>query len=179
MPRPAKKKTRVLAQAAEEGRLKAQTQDEYKSVKFLADVIPFLPEKYKKNAVIWIKHMVEKNADKIPKTIAIIGLTVIIKQIIKTTESLQTRIKQLFKGEVAWTVTEPFGFLWGQITGQIPITETYGYFKEQKEGFFPEWMDWLIAFSLAYIIVEHGGQIALGLGSVASSLSGMVGFLLG
>ena len=69
MPRIAKKKTRVLAKCQREGELTAEVEHEYKSVKFLADVLPFLPEKYKKNATIWMKHLIEKHIDKKTKAI--------------------------------------------------------------------------------------------------------------
>ena len=178
MPRPPKKKTRVIAKARREGELTAEVEHEYKSVKFIADMIPFLPEKYKKNAVIWMKHLVEKHINKIPKGIAILGMTYIIKHLIDTSEELRGKVNLIVKA-----TTQPLGGaslmieLWGSISkGELPfIQEAVG----KTEGIFPDWADWLIAFTLAYIIVEYGGQIALGIGSTVKSLSGIVGFLLG
>lgn len=180
VPRPGKKKARVLAKAAEEGRLKAQTEHEYKSVKFLADIIPFLPEKYKKNAVLWVKHIVEDHLSELPKGIALLGTTIIVKYLLDTVESLRKRIEPMVSvkpgrgilGLVFETVPLP------PAIEEVTITTLYGKEAEPKD-LFPEWQIWLIAFAIAYIIVEHGGQIALGLGEGIKGLTGIVGFLLG
>jgi len=173
LPRPPVKKTRVCAKAAEEGRLKAQTEHEYKSVKFLADLIPFLPEKYKKNAVLWMKSIFEKHLAKIPKGIAIIGMTLIVKQIIHSSDEFIGKVAAISGKKPSWLAYTPAGM-------HMTIAEALVSKKGEKvEDFIPEWTEWLIAFSLAYIIVEHGGQIALGIGEGLKGLTGMVGFLLG
>lgn len=175
MPRPPIKKTRVLAKAAEEGKLKAQTEHEFKSIKWLASIIPFLPEKYKKNAVLWMKNIFERNMDKIPKMVAMIGLTLIIKRLIDTSEELRGRLDLLRLPFERIGPQNPFTKIFPQ-PFTIYLTDER---RKKYEGFFPDWMDWLISFTLAYIIIEHGGQIALGLGKAVSSLGGIVGFLLG
>jgi len=163
----------VLAKAAEEGRLKAQAEHEYKSVKFLADLIPFLPEKYKKNAVLWMKHIFEKHLAKIPKGIAIIGMTLIVKQIIHSSDEFLSKVAAISGRKPSWLAYTPAGM-------HMTIAEALiGKKEEDVQDFIPEWTEWLIAFSLAYIIVEHGGQIALGLGEGIKGLTGIVGFLLG
>lgn len=170
MPRLPIKKTRKLAKAEAEGQLKAQTEHEYKEVKWLADIIPFLPEKYKKNAALWLKRMVEKNISKLPKAIAIIGLTVVIKHLMDTIPELIETVSALHKIPWFYKVASPLLYQAEMFTITVEkIDVTKGL---------PEWFDWVIAFSLAYIIVEHGGQIALGLGESVKGLSGIVGFLL-
>ena len=179
MPRIAKRKTRVLAKCQREGELKAEVEHEYKSVKWIADMLPFLPEKYKKNAVLWIKKILEEHLSEMPKAIAMLGMTILVKATIEQTEGLQSRVAQIMRGEVTWILGEPFAFLWGQLTGQIPLGETYGYFKGKKEGFFPAWQDWLISFTVAYMLVEHGGEIFQAIGSGALGLSSIISLLIG
>lgn len=181
MPRPPKKKTRVVAKARREGELKAEAEHEYKSVKFIADMIPFLPEKYKKNAVIWIKHLVEQHLSEIPKGIAILGLTVIIRHIIHTTDELAAKVKAIHEEKPSWYAFTPTGLhmtIAEAVVAQFGIAET-SVSEKKLEGFIPDWTEWLISFALAYIIVEHGGQIALGFGELAGSIKGLVGLLLG
>lgn len=174
MPRPPVKKTRVLAKAQREGELKAQVEHDYKSVKWLADLIPFLPEKYKKNAVLWMKKIFEGHLAKIPKGIAILGMTYIIKNLIDTSEELRAKLPKV---KIRFRVGPAFPTEFKPAWPLSLLTDEEEY--EDFEGMFPDWADWLVAFTLAYMIVEHGGQIALGLGEAVKGLTGIVGFLLG
>ena len=171
MPRIGKKKARVLAQHKRLGELKAEVQHEYKSVKWIADMLPFLPEKYKKNAILWIKHLLEEHLSEMPKNVAILGMTIIVKNLIDKSEELRSLLPKpelKFRVDPALPHFEP---AW-------PVSLLFGTEKEKYEGMFPDWADWLISFSLAYIIVDHGGQIILGLGESVKGLTGMLAFLL-
>lgn len=172
MPRPPTKRTYKVEKAKTLGRLQAKVEHEYKAVKWLADIIPFLPKKYKKNATLWMKSLLEKHLDKIPKTIALLGLTYIIKELIRTSDELLTKIRT-FTGKPIWE-TKLFEPIWEKELSLTPIWK-----KPEVKELLPEWKEWLIAFTLAYIIIEHGGQIALGLGETVKGLTGIVGFLLG
>ena len=46
------------------------------------------------------------------------------------------------------------------------------------EGFFPDWVDWLIAFTIAYILIEHAGSIIGLLGDSTSGLTKLVMLLI-
>ena len=179
MPRPPVKKTYKLAKVAELGRLQAQVEQEYKGVKWLVDFLPFLPDKYKKNAVLWMKHLFEKHVAKIPKGIAIIGMTYIIKRLIDTTEELK---EKALKFQLKYSPLTQIPYLiqlTGAVVGVDVPQQIIDVTKIKYEGMFPDWADWLIAFTLAYIIVEHGGQIILGLGEGVKGLIALVSFFMG
>lgn len=168
LPRPPKKKTRVIAKARREGELKAEAEHEYKSIKFIADMLPFMPEKYKKNAVLWMKNLLEKHLDKMPKMVAVLGLTWMIKFTIDWTQGVFKRAL-----ERATKMPIPFGL------GQVAFEQMPHGRPAIKIGDDTEWQEWLISYVVAYIIIEHGGEIALGLGESFKNLSMIAGFLLG
>jgi len=169
MPRPPVKKTFKLAKAAELGKLQAQDEQEYKGVKWIADMLPFLPEKYKKNTVLGIEHFLAQHAEKIPKGIAIFGMTIIIKGTIDASEELLEKIKHPLLAVASISpAMVPF----------MPLALLLETVPEEKRKV-PDWAEWLVAFTLAYIIIEHGGQIILGLSESVKGLAGLVGFLLG
>lgn len=170
MPRPPIRKTRVLAKAQREGEHKADTEHAYKSVKFIADMLPFLPEKYKKNAILWMKSLVEKHLHRIPKAVALIGMTLIVKNVIHTTDSLAAKVAEIAgKHPVLFAVT-PFVTVAAQLTA-----EYFAAGKVKEEDIVPEWAEWLVAFAIAYVIIEHGGQI-LNFGQ--QGLAALVGLML-
>jgi len=99
-------------------------------------------------------------------------MTILVKKLIDTTEELKVAVQQPFfvvgdkKGTYAWK---------GPFTYELIPEKMVSAFKE---GFFPDWIDWLIAFALAYIIVEHFGQIMQAAGNITSSLKGILSGLL-
>lgn len=90
------------------------------------------------------------------ETVATIGLTILIKQLIDTSEDIRGQIKSIggLYGEY---------YLFGQRGTWLRIVANVIGLKEadaeKYEGFFPDYMDWLIAFTLAYIIIRHGGSL--------------------
>jgi len=148
------KTERKISKAQEKGRIKAQIEEEAKTFK------------NKKHFIVWIKKLVEKHAALIPKGVAVLGITFIIHNILKKPE-----FQALLPPILRWRELEYIkGWEWLGLyrpSEQEPIEIT------------EEIWTWIIAFSLAYIIIEHGGQIALGLGEGVKGLTGIVGFLLG
>lgn len=168
MPRGKTARTRKkMAKAEEQGKLKARIEEEAKTFS------------KSKNFIVWVKKLIENHVDKIPKMVAIMGLTLLVHETIEKTEVYRQKITTIVKGEAPW-----WSYFYG-VTGLIGLGFQMWLTPEAKEevsfktSTTYETMSWLTSFTLAYIIIEHGGQIALGLGDVAKSLTGMVGFLLG
>jgi hypothetical protein len=110
--------------------------------------------------------------------IAVIGMTFLVKHLIDASEDLRHKLDTL--GGLYGEFLTPIGktkmlTVLGRALGYTEVTPA------QFEGMFPDWMDWLISFTIAYIIVKHGGQI-LGLASNAmgalQNLSLIIGMLL-
>jgi len=128
--------------------------------------------KNKKMFLAWLKHLIELHIDKIPKFTAVIGMTFIIKKLIDTTEELRAYIPRFktMKFEEVFAFTFPGA-------PDIPVLE-YGKVKD-FEGMFPDWQDWLISFTLAYIVVEHAGTLFGMLGDAAGGAVKLVPVLVG
>lgn len=176
-----KKRVRVLAKQEELGKLQARRQ--------IAKQKPLMEK--------LMEHL-EKIVDRIDpvELIAIGGATVIIYRMIKASEPLQqtmknlgsaltqlpTRIGQLLTGTFAG---EPFAPIIQQFMQSVMIRAQKGDKEAQQylvdrgwqitEGFFPDWLDWLVSFTLAYIIIKHGGQL---FGLAEKGLSGVLTLLL-
>jgi len=167
MPRGKTARTRKrMAKAEEQGRIKARIEEEAKTFS------------KSKHFQVWIKKLLENHIDKIPKFVAIMGLTLLVHETIERTEVYRRKITTIVKGEAPW-----WSYFYG-VTGLLGLGFQMWLTPEQKVETVEtqttyETISWLTSFTLAYIIIEHGGQIALGLGDVAKSLTGMVGFLLG
>jgi hypothetical protein len=87
---------------------------------------------------------------------ATIGLTIIIKTLIDKSEEIRGWL------ETTGGLYAEFETFLGRQTLLKPIGQALGLKEIEKgsfEGVFPDWMDWLIAFTLAYIIIKHGGQL--------------------
>lgn len=132
---------------------------------------------YKKHPQVWIGERLADIAKKtgvtdVAKIVALVGMTILIKKIIDTTEELKVAIQQPFfvvggkKGTYQWK---------GPFTYELVPKNLIEAFRE---GIFPDWIDWLIAFSLAYLIIEHFGDIMQTAGNVTSSLRGLLSGLL-
>lgn len=147
--------------AREKGKLQAQIESKSKVFK------------YKKHTYIWLREQVEKNLHRIPEGVAILGMTVLVKHAIDASEELRGILAD-FPRDLAYAIGDILFKIFNIQKEEKPPSQD----REKYEGFFPDWADWLIAFSIAYIIVKHGGQIALGLGDAVSGLTGMVKFLM-
>lgn len=166
MPRPPVKKTYKLAKAKRKGELQAEVEQEYKGIKWIADLIPFLPTKYKKNAALGIEHFLSHHGEKIPKLAALLGCTYLIKVTVDWTQGVFARAL-----ERAASMPFPLGI--GILKeGELPAARI-------KIGEDTETIEWIFSFVCAYIIIEHGGQLIGLLGDHIGSLTGIVGFLLG
>ena len=164
----------MVSKAAEKGRLDAQDEHDAK----------LFSNKGKKHLEASIANHLGKLIDRIDpfKALAVLATTYAVKTlVIDTTDAILTKITAAIEKPV------PFGF--GSIMGQyIPyvgemtkigemawerlrtgdVTATV----EEKEGA-AEWFKWIIAFAVAYMLVEHGGEL-LGLGQNVSVLVGML-----
>lgn len=145
-----------------------------------------------KNAMVWVKQILEKHIDKVPKLLAILGMTYLVKRAIDTSEELTAKAVKVVTGGEPSEIMKLFSWLpiFGPAVGVgaaiagffVPswIGEpTAKIVEEIPSRLDVEGMEWLLAFTMAYMIVEHGGEIALGFGDIAKSLTGMVGLLLG
>jgi len=133
---------------------------------------------YKKHPEVWIGDRVKDIAKQtgmtdIAKLGAVVGMTFVMKSIIDTTEDIRESTDMIIRyGPVGGPI---FGVLRGIFPDMFP---SLGMTPEQKEGFFPDWMDWIIAFTLAYIVVEHFGAIMQGAGDILSSMTGLARSML-
>jgi len=79
---------------------------------------------------------------------AVGGLTMVIKSVIDETEEIRGRIRAI---AVIGELPEGMKAVWSGIPFWyvlVPEGETF-------EGMFPEWVDWLFAFGIAYVLVRH------------------------
>lgn len=156
------------AKAEEKAKLQARREDGYASLT--------QPKKF----MHWVKTLLEDHASEIPEWVAIVGTTYLVKRAIDLSEELRGRLEQIKTGIQQGGAFPPI-IATAMFTG-VPSPKIAPEYMRKKaleyEGMFPDWMDWLIAFSLAVIIVKHAGQIAIGLGEIASNLTKLVGFFL-
>lgn len=158
MPKLPKKKTRVLAEKKAYG----ETLGKLKAEEHFA--------KTKKGKIRAIKEILTKMLEKIEpvETVAVVGLTIIIKNII--VEFFEDKIVEYTTGKIPFT---PMVFMRAVYPKQFEIAE-----EEMKKAFDKpnvEFYEWLFSFSIAFIIVRHGGALFSMLGQGATSLSSIVG----
>lgn len=160
-----------MAKARREGELKAEVERESKVFKL------------KKDTLVWVKQLIERVADKIDpfETIAILGVTGIVRYVIEENEILLARAMKMFNAPRMASVTTKGGlrFVTPIIWSFIPA-ETIK--KEDLEGLDTltfELFEWLLAFGIAYVIVRHGGTLLGLLGEGFGNLSGIVGLMMG
>jgi hypothetical protein len=142
-----------------------------------------------KHPLLWIRKMFETHLNDLPEWIAIAGLTIVVKGTIDATEDLVTRVKRALspiqqaspeeQQELKAYFTETFQ---QNVPPQV-LGKLVGKYNEQgRFEFLADWQEWLVAFSIAYILVKHGGQIIGLLGDViksgGGSLSAIIPFLL-
>ena len=108
----------------------------------------------------------------IAEVAAAIGLTPIVKNLIETTASLASKAKSLFQAEAAFQML-PFTYF-----GIDPFSlfGVPGQEKPKKTDITLELFTWLMAFSIAYILVRHAGQL---IGLLEKGLTSIVPLLMG
>ena len=169
MPRPPVKKTYKVEKARIKAQLDAKDEHDAKAFSF----------KHKKRWLASIYTHIGKAIDRIDplQGAAVLGATILIKTTIDASEELRAALlskKAAYIGvpvagvEMRPLIASPlrtFQSIFGTITEKQAA---------EYEGFFPDWMDWIISFVIAYILVTQGKEI-LGL---AQNLSVIVGMLL-
>lgn len=129
----------------------------------------------KSNIPYKLKHFFVKALERVDplEGAACLGITVIVKALIDESEEIRAAIK-------------PFWVLNPKSVGEIEDTEQYywsgipfWYIKKETgvdiEGFFPEYMDWIIAFGIAFIVVRHPEVIT----TMFQGATSLTGFILG
>jgi len=165
LPRPPIKKTRVLAKAQREGELKAEAQHRAKTFS------------NKKQFHIWLVERLENLVDKIDplKLVATVAMTVFVKTGIEWTEDIVSTA--LGKDSLIRTIASmlPILGIIEAITPEIPPQIT----QEALDTPQVEFIEWLISFLVAYMLVEHAGEIIQAGGNLLGVAKGLIGGLVG
>jgi hypothetical protein len=160
--RPAKKRCRAESKATRLGQLQAEY--EFKKAHSIAKK----PEDF-------LEEQVKKTLDKLEPVdlvdlAAMLGMTYIVHGIIASSTELMEKVKVLQHPE--FLLLGGFGILAAQY---LPLPE--GTLKKVADAT-PDWFIWLESFTIAYIIVKHGGQLIglleKGLGTVVPMLLGVI-----
>lgn len=123
-----------------------------------------------------------KNIDPI-EAAAIIGATFLVKYAIDTSEEIRGAIKVttgLNELDLLLQIVSPgWGvskILWSFLSGQIKdkSQEEIQQYAEEYEGMFPDFIDWLIAFGVAFIVVRHGDTIFKQFTSIGGFVTGLI-----
>lgn len=160
MPRPAKKKTRVLAEAQRTGELKAEN-------KFRAKVF-----KNKKQFQNWLVERLEtlmKSIDPL-ELMAVAGTTVLIKQGIDWAQvAVATAEFNIFNKILTadWIGSFQAIIAWVQGSGE----------PEPQAPTGPELMEWVISFVIAFFLVRHGEALINAGGNMLGVAKGLIGAL--
>jgi len=169
--RPAAKRSYAEAKAAEKGRLQANTEHEAQTFSS------------KKKLMVSLKEHVGKFIDRIEPLdlAATLALTPLIHGVIANTPAMLSKVSESYgAGLPLWErflLWGPIGTPLSMLTEQVlPSKEDV---KEMEKGLASnDVYVWLISFALAYIIIKHGGQIAIALGESVKGLTGILGFFL-
>jgi len=143
---------------------------------------------YQKYPAVWIGDRLADIAKQtgmkdVTKIIAVVGMTILVKRTIDMSEDLRGKLKEIKEAPFPFTQarfiaqTIPWFKPYERVAEAI-VTGEPPELPEQYEGFFPDWMDWIIAFTLAYIIVENFGQIMHSAGNITSSIHSLLSAIL-
>lgn len=148
-----KKKTYILTKLARKAELDAEREDAAKALRS------------KRGLKVWFMQRARAMLDNINplEVAAIFGATIAIKQSIDWIESSKAHL-----GE-AVAQASPLYWIFPQVREWIS-----GMKETTKEGAFPDWLDWLLAFVAAYILVKHFGMIAETAGNLGKIAAGMM-----
>jgi hypothetical protein len=127
---------------------------------------------YKKHPEVWIGERLADFAKKtgitdVTKILAIVGMTYIVKKTIETSEALSDQMQVIVRGAPLGLVGIAYSIIAESIVPQA---------KKVEVG--PEWLEWIVSFVIAYLIVEHFGDIMRGVGSATSGIKDIVSGLL-
>jgi len=155
--RPAKKRCRAEAKATRLGQLQAEY--EFKKAHSIT-----------KKPYDFIEEQGKKLLDKIEPldAAAMAGMTYIVHGIIAGSPALMEKVKVLQHPEFML-----LGGLGVVLTQYLPLPE--GAIKKAAEAT-PDWFVWLESFTIAYVIIKHGGQLV---GLLDKGLNAVVPLLLG
>lgn len=123
----------------------------------------------KANIPYKIKELISKYLENIDplETAACIGTTIIVKALIDKSEEIRAAIKPFWVA----SLDDPNKYVWSGIP--------FWYIKQESgvdfEGLFPEYMDWIIAFGIAFIVVRHPEVIT----TMFQGVTSLSGFILG
>lgn len=152
-----------LAKAEEKGRAQARKESLRKK-----GIREYLEELWEKLEV--------KDATKM---VAVLGMTFLVKQSIDTYEDIRKALDNLGFGP-RFRLGPVNPFVRSPLLSALGLGPWANQTDGDKEGVFPEQIDWLISFTLAYIIVHNFGSIMQGVGSMASTVPNLVrGLLVG
>lgn len=117
---------------------------------------------------LWLKARLEKIIDKVDflELVALIGITVLVKGAIDKSEDIRSKIHPFITfGEI------PEGYK--AVFSGIPFW--YDLVKEgdKYEGMLPDFMDWIVSFGVAFVIVRHGGAILGAGGSLLNTITNL------
>jgi len=122
-----------------------------------------------KDFPIWLRDRFGEMLSKIDpiESLAIFGLTVIIKGVIDTSEEIRSKLHPFVTfGNI------PEGYK--SVFSGIPFWYDLVKDDEKYEGMLPDALDWVAAFGLAFVIARHGGALL----SAGSSIAGLITGLL-
>jgi hypothetical protein len=119
----------------------------------------------------------------VAELMATIALTPVVKKVIDESEQLRGLffgvIKQATSPTAATTKTQ-----W-EISTELKLfrwfkayTGTVGKEMAEYEGLFPDWMDWIISFGLAYLIVHNFGALIHAAGETVKSIKNILEWLV-
>lgn len=140
----------------------------------------------------YIKRAIERIIDKIDpiETPVILGVTYIVKNIIDKSEELTGAVMAIHAKGIKFPPT-PF---WGDITAIVTGAMREHFAKEgidpyaylpgapkinrgettAYEGLLPDWADWIVALSIAYMLVRHGGDLISAFGGLPGAIKGFL-----
>lgn len=133
---------------------------------------------FKKHPQEWFSHQfptLMNNMEKITEFAAVLGMTVMVKMAIDSSEILLAEVEKLKAKAQPWIYFAPLvaPFAAPYLTPlMLPAA------REETKFNLPDWSEWLISFTLAYIIVHHFGDIMHSLGGGISAVKSLVSSLL-
>jgi len=130
---------------------------------------------YKKNPQAWLNERFSSLVSNtslmdMAKLAAILGMTLIVKNILDSTEELREKLVAI--------MGQPLTYLRAIGPMMIPVPFAPSLEAAQLEAKIPEVLDWVIAFCLAWLIVDNFGDIMRTVGDVTVGVKGILTGLL-
>jgi len=119
--------------------------------------------------------------------VAITGMTIIVKNVIEASEDLLVKTIEIGTGLTKIPLDLLYNLLPAQIKGMIgieglrkPLEKVPELYEKTLDTWQIEIAEWLIAFTLAFLIVHNFGEIMKATGDILTSITGLVrGMLIG